>query len=110
MCAVFVSLLVLLVHHELKVGVLELSVKHESQKVGRAFVGVSVLALCKEGVHAEVLDSALEILQFHLVGQLVKRKATFVLVLELLVILVFLDSLLFGCLLLLAGHIVLRAL
>jgi hypothetical protein len=58
-------------------------------------------------VHEKLTDRAFKVLKIHLVWELVKIKTTFVLVLELFIVLVFFNALFLGCLLLLTGDIAL---
>lgn len=105
MCAVLISLLVFLVHREIKAWVLKLAVKQHSQEVRRIFERIHVVTFRVEGVNEKLRNTALEILEIYKVGKLVKIKAALVLVLELFVVLMFFYPLFFCGLLLLSRHV-----
>jgi hypothetical protein len=109
MHCVLVSLLVLLVHHEIEAWVFKLGVVENADKVLCVLVRVSILLICKKGVDSDLVDRAFFFeLLVHLILQLFKIKTSFVGVLEHLVVLVLLHSLLFCGLLLFARHVARR--
>jgi len=101
---IFVSLLVLLVHEEVKRRVCELSIEENAQEVFGVLEGVSILTLAVECVNFELLDAAIKVLNVDLVGDLVELEllVSLDLAVELLLFSTLLFDLLLGRLFLLA--------